>query len=356
MPLGRTLRTPLLHFLAIGALLAGGRAWLARDPAATARATTTGATGTGPRTEPEPGPRTETAERAPMERPAVVLDAERITELAASLARRTGRPPSRAALAPLVREAFDEEILFREAMARGLDAHDAAIEARLVEKMLFLDDAATVDDAPALLARARALELEREDLVVRRLLVEKLLRLATTLSPDETPDAAALERAYQARRERLRSPDRFDLTHVFVGRDRRGDGVEAEAQSLLRALERGGRADASIRRRGDPFPFGAVLVGRSADELDRIFGPGFGARVGALAPGRWSGPIVSAYGLHLVRVDGREPGSVPAFESVRERLRLELEAERRAAKREALLAALRTRYELAVAWPGEVSQ
>ncbi|MEZ4331200.1 MAG: peptidyl-prolyl cis-trans isomerase [Myxococcota bacterium] len=351
MPLGRILRTPLLHFLAIGTLLAGGRAWLGSDPRAPAARNEN-------ETDARAGPGTATAlaGHAATRRPVVVLDAERIGELAAELERRSGRPPARTELAPLVGDAFDEEILFREAMARGLDANDAAIEARLVEKMLFLDDAATVDDAPNLLARARALELEREDLVVRRLLVEKLERLATMLAPDERPDDRALEDAYQTRRERLRAPDRLDLSHVFVSRDRHGDRTEAEAQALLRALERDGLAGASDARRGDPFPFGAVLARRSVDELDRLFGAGFGARVGTLEPGRWSGPIPSAYGLHLVRVDGREPGTVPPFETVRPRLRLELEAERRAAKREALLASLRTRYELAVEWPGEVSR
>lgn len=318
MPRPGILRSPLLHFLAIGGLLVVARAWLVV--------------------------------------PRVELDADRVAEIADGFEARTGRRPLHAELEPLVRAELDEELLYREALARGLDADDPAIEARLVEKLRAVEAEAGTQDARALLARARALGLEREDLVVRRILVEKLLRSATALDPDEAPDAAELERAYRSKREALRPPPTLDLVHVFLSRDRRGKRTEADALALRAGLETSDLALDEALQLGDAFPFGSVLARRDGSELDRIFGAGFARRVETLPPGRWSEPIGSAYGLHLVRVDRREPGSPPRFEAVRERLRLELEAERREAKREALLATLRTRYELAVVWPEEDSR
>ncbi|MEK7786198.1 MAG: peptidylprolyl isomerase [Chloroflexota bacterium] len=49
----------------------------------------------------------------------------------------------------------------------------------------------------------------------------------------------------------------------------------------------------------------------------------------ALAPGAWSAPIRSSFGLHLVRVTERAPGRVPALGEVRGRVLAELQAERR---------------------------
>ena len=40
----------------------------------------------------------------------------------------------------LIAQAVDEELLYREALARGLDEHDVDIETRLVQKMMFLDE------------------------------------------------------------------------------------------------------------------------------------------------------------------------------------------------------------------------
>ena len=97
---------------------------------------------------------------------------------------------------------------------------------------------------------------------------------------------------------------------------------------------------------GDPFPLGHRLERRSQHDLERTFGGRFGERVFGLDLERWSEPIVSAYGLHLVYVATREPGQVPPIESVSNRLRLQIEDRRRDANLDALLSDLRTRYEV----------
>ena len=110
---------------------------------------------------------------------------------------------------------------------------------------------------------------------------------------------------------------------------------------------------AAAIRLGDAFPLGHALERRSPGDLERSFGPDFAASVFALEPGHWSHPIASAYGLHLVWLEQRIAGELPDFEAVRLRLLRELEQQARDRKLEALLAELRTRYEVAVAEPGE---
>lgn len=251
--------------------------------------------------------------------------------------------------------ALDEELLVREALARGLEAGDPGIEARLVQKMLFLDDDASLADATELARRARALGLDREDVVIRRLLAEKLRLLATTLEPSEAPDEAALRRAFAERAETLRTPSRRSLVHVFLSQDRRGARTQADAESLHRRITAQRVPPTEAVGLGDPFPSGHTLVARSRAELARQLGETFAERVVELPVGEWSDPIPSAYGLHLVHVEADTPGEIPSFDSVRERLRLELENDLRERKLAALLAELRTRYEVAVALAGEES-
>lgn len=318
------LRSPLIHFLVLGALVFALAGRLG-----------------SPRRDAGPTPAR------------VSLDAERVDELRGDFNRQLGRPPDGPELARLIAQAIDEELLYREALARGLDEHDGGIETRLVQKMMFLDHGASNEDPARLLEQARALGLERDDLVVRRILVEKLRLLAATLAPTEIPTEEELVRAFEAQRESLRQPERRSLVHVFLSRDRRGERAQSEAERLRRRIEREQIEPAAAIRLGDAFPLGHALDRRSPADLERSFGSDFAASVFALEPEHWSLPIASAYGLHLVWLEQSFPGELPDFEEVRLRLRRELEQQARDRKLEALLAELRTRYEVAVAEPGE---
>ena len=249
----------------------------------------------------------------------------------------------------------DEALLLEEALARGLDVGDEAIETWLVEKMLFLDEAASPANRSALVAEARALGLDRDDVIVERILVEKLIRLETEPLADERPGDADLARAYAARRASLTREERRTLVHRFFSRDLRGAAAEQDAVRAGARLR-----DASTRLEaqdpsegaqqddlGDPFPLGPRFASRTEAELARELGADFARAVFAQGVGRWSPPLASAYGFHLVRVEAIAADDAPSFEAVRERLRLELEEAIRVRKREALLRALRTRYEVA---------
>ena len=48
-----------------------------------------------------------------------------------------------------------------------------------------------------------------------------------------------------------------------------------------------------------------------------MFGSSFSDTLTSQPQGRWVGPIDSAYGRHLVKVESMTEGSVPSFEAVR---------------------------------------
>jgi peptidyl-prolyl cis-trans isomerase C len=302
----RLLRSPTLHFLALGAcLLALTRA------------------------------------RAGLEVEPLVLDAARVREIHAAYARETGAGPDARAARALVEAAIDEELLLREARARGFAETDPVVRARLARNARFLGEgAATAGDAE-LAAGVRALGLEDGDLVVRRRLVA---RMRAELEAEAAPPTLAEVEARWARdRERFRSADRVRLAHVFAAR-------ASDAEHVARELARdGAEPSAAAFARGEPFLLGHELAPRSQAELARELGLGFARAVFALPVNEWSGPISSSYGAHAVFVRERLPRALRSFDEARGRIESELGEERAAAALAAGLARLRARQPIRVA-------
>jgi hypothetical protein len=112
--LRRVLREPLVHFLALGALIFLIAALRAALPASA------------------------TAERR------IVITAGDVQHVADGFARTWQRPPTAAELAGLVDEYVRDEVYYREAVALGLERDDTVVRRRLRQKMEFVvEDAVT---------------------------------------------------------------------------------------------------------------------------------------------------------------------------------------------------------------------
>ncbi len=207
----------------------------------------------------------------------------------------------------LVEARVREEILYREALALGLDQADTIVRRRLAQKMEFL-----FEDVAAL----------REP------------------TPEE------LRAWFEKNAERFALPARATFRHLYFSPDRRGARARDDAARALARLA-GVPADApAASTLADPFMFQDYYGDRSSDEIARTFGPGFARALFELAPGAWSGPIESGYGWHLVWVDGNTPARSPAFEDVEPDIRREWIEDQRAEIRERAFEAMRARYEV----------
>jgi len=219
--------------------------------------------------------------------------------------RQNGALPTSEEEAALIQRFVDNEILYREAIAQGLDRGDIIVRRRLVQKMEFV--------------------LEGE-------------------APVPQPTDAELQAYLQAHAERYAVAERVALTHVFVGTDQHGPDAERIATDLHTQLAAG--ADAAAL--GDPFLRGRDFPLRTERELAGIFGTPFAAQVMALPIGEWSGPLRSSYGLHVVRVTERSAARQPALQEVRTAVLRDWEEERRVVANAQALARLRQRYEVSV--------
>jgi len=243
----RWIREPLVHFLGIGLLLFAGYGALKREAA------------------PEPKSRQ------------IELTLEDLRGLEIAFTSRWQRPPTPEEMVGLVESRVREEILYREALALGLDKEDTIVKRRMAQKMEFL---------------------------------------AEDVSDAREPTPEELAAWFEKNAERFALPGRVTFRHLYVSPDRRGARARDDAAKALAQLT-GEPGDATAAEGlGDPFMFQDTLADRTPEQLAKDFGPGFARALFALEPGTWQGPIESGYGWHLVFVSSSTPGRVPAFEEV----------------------------------------
>lgn len=272
--LARLLREPLVHFLVLGGVLFAifGRGG---------------------------------SDAGVADRQIVVSEAD-IDRLAEGFSRTWHRPPAADELQAQIRDYIREEVLYRTALALGLDKDDTIIRRRLRQKMEFLFE----DAVPP-------------------------------------PQEADLRGYLQAHPEKFRTQPLISFRQVFVSRTR-GAAAEADARQILARLT-SGAPDAA--NEGDPLLLGDGFSRMPLDRVAALFGDSFAQAVAQSAPGSWLGPLRSAYGLHLVLVAAVEPGDLPPFEEVRSAVEREWFAERRAAVQAAQYRSLLAGYRVIVQQP-----
>lgn len=320
-------RSPALCFLVLGGILYLLRAGLGPPPAA-------------PRpVEPVP-PATDSR--------LVTISALQVERLREAWKKSRRSLPAAAEEGRLIDRLADEEMLYREALARGLDRAEP-VRQRLIQNMRFL----RVDESGGgdLYAQAVEIGFDRTDPVVRRFLVEQMRLLARAGSRPDVFTDAELEDYLRRHPERFSLPAFVRLSHVFLDADRRGEALERDARRLLARLRAGHVSPQTAPELGDPFLPGHHPALAARGELAKIYGPDFAVAAMRLPAGVWSGPVRSAYGLHLVWVHESLPGEPPQLADVRSRLVLELAHERQEARLAAYLRDVRRRYTVKVELP-----
>lgn len=305
-----TLRSPLLHFLLLGGLLfAGQRLFFPGDA-------------------------------APVE--PIVVSAARLERMRADAVREDGRAPTPRELRGLVESWMREELLYREALRRGLDRDDLVIRRRLTDEMRLLAGDPGLD-AAELYRKAQELGLGKSDVIVRRRLIRKMTLMAVAEGGPIRPTEDEMRGYLERQPERFLEPPRLRLSHVFFARDLRTH-PEADARELLAVLRREATPPEEAVALGDSFLLGHHLPPRTPSQLERSLGPSFAAAVTALPPGRWSEPVESSYGVHLVWVHEAAPARWKALEDVRAQVLQGLAGEERERRVARFVESLRLRY------------
>jgi hypothetical protein len=230
-----------------------------------------------------------------------------LAQVSATFERTWSRPPTAVELQRAFEQYVRSEVLYREALARGLD---------------------------------------RNDPVVRMSLVRKITLLGTAAAQAAEPSDEELEAYFDLRAERYRIPASLSLTQVYLNRDRRPDSIGADAAELLTLLgERDPRPE-ELAGLGDASMLPSVVRDASEDEVARTFGEEFRQAVVSLPVGQWQGPVESGFGLHLVKITRREDSRIPQWTEVRDRIATDLAYEGRKAAEDQFYAEVLPRYQI----------
>jgi parvulin-like peptidyl-prolyl isomerase len=235
-----------------------------------------------------------------LRRPVVRIDEAELQQLVAYWEAQAQRPPTPDELRAMLRERIDEELLSREAVRLGLD---------------------------------------REDLIIRRRLAQKMAFASEDLERVPEPTEADLRTWYEAHPKDYVAPATVTFRHIFFSGD--AEGSEAQARAAL-SLPRPAEA-------GQTFVLPLSYSGAAVRDIERDYGPAFSRQVETAPEGKWIGPVKSAYGWHILRVERRALAETLPFESVRSDLADAWKADRRTQANQAFIRKLRARYRVEVA-------
>ena len=233
LPWRRWAREPLLHFLLLGALVFGA------DQVITAR-----------RGDPQ----------------TIVISADVKKESTEIFKTGMKRDPSAADLKILLDRWVDNEVLYREGLALGLDRGDSSIRERVIFK---------------------ALSLTQSGLSLPKI------------------DREGLRQWFEARHARYDAPPRVDFLEAVVSIDRTPEALKP----FVEALNGRGKSDVDSSLR--------VFKDRPRSNLVQGYGEGFAAALEKAVPGQWQA-LPSADGLRVVRLEQVVPGVPAQFEAIEE--------------------------------------
>ena len=189
---------------------------------------------------------------------------------------------------------------------------------------------------------AIALGLDQDDVIVKRRLAQKMEFLADDMSGLRDPTPAELRAWFDLHKSEFEPASRITFRHVFFSTDQRGAGAEAAARKAL--------TSASSRReaapRGDPFMFQDHYAGQTQVQVAQVFGSDFAKTLFSSATQRWTGPLASGLGWHIVRAEELNRGEMPIYEDVEAEVRDRWMFEQRDAAKRAGFEALLARYEV----------
>ncbi len=230
----------------------------------------------------------------------IIVTSGQIGHLVTLFAKTRQRAPSEVELSGLIENFILEEVLYREALAIGLDRDDTIIRRRLRQKIEFLLDDFTM--------------VEPSDADLQLLL-------------DNEPD-------------RFRRDARISFDQVSLG----GESHDV-ANATLASLQ-AGVSDPSSLSESYLIPYRFDDASESA--VSAQFGDAFVVALFELETPGWTGPIDSPFGLHLVRVERIVPRSVPALADIRTVVEREWLVDFRATAQQQIIEQMKAKYIITV--------
>jgi hypothetical protein len=236
----------------------------------------------------------------------ITITQANLDRLAATWLKRMGRPPSAQEREQQLEHYIREQVLYREAMAMGLDQDDAIVRRRLANKMQYLFNDLSLIPEPS----------ETE--------------LASFLS--EHPAKFTL-------------PATITFKQIYLDPGQHDQEITEDAKRLIEQLK-ATTSDVDIINLGDQSLLPYDFTQERESEIASMFGAGFAEQAFALPINSWLGPVASEYGIHLIYIISRTEYRLPSLAKIRERVASELRTTKQHETNEIFYQSLYQRYEI----------
>lgn len=242
----------------------------------------------------------------------IILSLDELTHLTLQFKSQWRREPTPKEFDRLVESKVQTEILYREAIAMGLDKEDEIVKRRMAQKMKFL---------------------------------------AEDVAAAHEPTTDELKSWYAENTDKFPMPKRVSFRHLYFSPDPRGAHARDDALKALAQIAgqpQDAKPSAAIV---DRFMFQDYYRDCAPGQLGKEFGPQFAQAISELPVGSWQGPVESGFGWHLVFVDTVVPGRVPDFEEIEQDVKTAWLGEQKALAWQKAYKDMRSKYKVLLPAP-----
>ncbi len=262
--MNKIIREPLIHFLLIGALL-----FLVYS---------------------------NINDSLPQEDNQITITQTEIDNINSKFIKAKGREPSKEEASKLLEDYIKEEVLFKEALSKGLNKNDNTIKLHLAKKMQYVLDDLSVVPAPS-----------EDDL-------KNFLKNNTNL---------------------FKESGSISFNQVVFTKT---EDIQ-EANTFLKRLKSSKSSKKST-------------IGKKVEldqkSIKKIFGTEFAKKIFSLPLHTWQGPIKTKHGLHLVFIHSKSDGKVPELSKIKDRVKYQYKKKKQEELNKKFYNNLAKRYEIII--------
>ncbi|GLB47709.1 peptidylprolyl isomerase [Neptunitalea lumnitzerae] len=237
----------------------------------------------------------------------IIVDKEDVAHMAELWQLQWHRPPTAEELQGLIDRYVEQEVLYREALKLNLDHNDEIVKRRLAQKMEFLGN-----------------------------------DLSTMVAPATEENVLAF---YEKHKDNYQSDYVYSFKQIIFTGDHHQNPMVA-AKNILKEKEN--LTAEQLKEAGDAFPLNFEFTNVDSFYINRELGDGVAEQLKTLETGRWDGPIVSGFGVHLVYIEKQIKPKIQPFEDVREKVTADYEYQMENDGKEAILNELKKKYHVII--------
>jgi hypothetical protein len=161
---------------------------------------------------------------------------------------------------------------------------------------------------------ALKMNLDHNDEIIKRRLAQKMQFLSNDIASMVQPTTEDLQDYLNLNKEKYLTPYIYSVYQIIFSSDNREDPLK-DAVHVLKQFP-----DATIdemKSKGDKLPFNYQFIDISADDLGSQLGSKFSEALVNQVLNKWTGPLQSGFGYHLVYITEKKEPQLPDLQAIK---------------------------------------